>query len=117
MTIYGKIIRAMQEQPAPTSMCNKFSDSLQAEAHATATLAKRPKIQAAIMARVDIGFQRYGTYLARNNGRSMLSDAAQEAVDLCIYAEGLPEAMPRHIRRKLHDVTDYFLGKIDEVES
>lgn len=42
-------------------------------------------VAADIIARKEIGLQRYGTYLQAFNGRDALLDAYQEALDLAIY--------------------------------
>jgi hypothetical protein len=51
-----------------------------------------PSIQSMVIAdiekRIEIGIQRYGTALQPNNGRDMLLDAYEEAMDLCIYLKG-----------------------------
>jgi hypothetical protein len=36
-------------------------------------------------ARAEIGLDKYGEYLKPFNGRSALTDAYQEAIDLCMY--------------------------------
>lgn len=38
-----------------------------------------------VVARVDLGLERYGTKLQTHNGRDALWDAYQEAIDLCMY--------------------------------
>lgn len=38
--------------------------------------------------RMQLGIQRYGTLLQANNGRDMLLDAYQEALDLAVYLKG-----------------------------
>lgn len=38
--------------------------------------------------RLAIGIQRYGTGLQAGNGRDMLRDAYEEALDLCVYLRG-----------------------------
>jgi hypothetical protein len=38
--------------------------------------------------RLNIGIERYGTGLQANNGRDMLRDAYEEALDLCVYLRG-----------------------------
>ena len=35
--------------------------------------------------RAEVGKKEYGTYLKTNNGRSALTDAYEEALDLCMY--------------------------------
>jgi hypothetical protein len=42
-----------------------------------------------IIARKEVGKERYGTYLQPFNGRSALMDAYQEALDLCQYLRQL----------------------------
>lgn len=42
-------------------------------------------VLADIQARVDAGFQKYGTKLMTHNGRDPLWDAYQEAIDLVMY--------------------------------
>jgi hypothetical protein len=55
----------------------------------------RPDIQsmviADITARCQVGIQRYGTALQAHNGRDMLRDAYEEALDLAIYLRGVLE--------------------------
>jgi len=41
-----------------------------------------------VYTRKAIGLERYGTYLQAHNGRDMLRDAYEEALDLCIYLRG-----------------------------
>lgn len=38
-----------------------------------------------IIKRMEVGRQRYGTYLQAHNGRNALLDAYEEALDLCVY--------------------------------
>lgn len=38
-----------------------------------------------------LGIRKYGTPLQANNGRNMLQDAYEEALDLCIYLRGALE--------------------------
>lgn len=38
-----------------------------------------------------LGIRKYGTALQANNGRNMLQDAYEEALDLCIYLRGALE--------------------------
>ena len=40
-------------------------------------------------ARKQIGLENYGTLLYANNGRSMILDAYEEALDLCCYLKGI----------------------------
>ncbi len=44
-----------------------------------------------IEARKQLGIHKYGTALQANNGRNMLLDAYEEALDLCIYLRGALE--------------------------
>ena len=39
--------------------------------------------------RLSLGIERYGTGLQANNGRDMLKDAYEEALDLCVYLRGM----------------------------
>jgi non-ribosomal peptide synthetase component F len=39
--------------------------------------------------RLKLGIERYGTGLQVGNGRDMLLDAYEEALDLCVYLRGL----------------------------
>ena len=39
--------------------------------------------------RLNLGIERYGTGLQVGNGRDMLQDAYEEALDLCVYLRGL----------------------------
>lgn len=41
--------------------------------------------------RKEIGLERYGTLLFPHNGRDMLRDAYEEALDLCVYLRGVME--------------------------
>lgn len=56
------------------------------------TVNDHPSIQSMVIAdiekRIEIGIQRYGTALQPNNGRDMLLDAYEEAMDLAIYLKG-----------------------------
>ena len=51
-----------------------------------------PYVQDAVLldieARKQLGIKRYGTQLQINNGRDMLQDAYEEALDLAIYLKG-----------------------------
>lgn len=53
---------------------------------------EHPDIQSAVIAdieaRRELGIRRYGTALQPHNGRSMLLDAYEEALDLAIYLKG-----------------------------
>lgn len=66
-----------QEQPAPTQ-------------------GEGPDIQQLVIAdmheRYKLGVYRYGTGLKIKNGRDMLRDAYEEALDLCVYLRGEMEA-------------------------
>ena len=42
-----------------------------------------------IIKRLDLGIERYGTGLQADNGRDMLLDAYEEALDLCVYLRGM----------------------------
>lgn len=44
-----------------------------------------------IVKRRELGIQRYGTALQAHNGRDMLQDAYEEAIDLAIYLRGCIE--------------------------
>lgn len=46
------------------------------------------QVIADIEARRQVGIQRYGTALQPHNGRDMLLDAYEEAMDLTIYLKG-----------------------------
>ena len=52
-----------------------------------------PSVQGMVIAdlkfRLEVGIQRYGTPLQPHNGRDMLLDAYEEAMDLCIYLKGV----------------------------
>lgn len=50
-----------------------------------------------IEARRDVGIERYGTALQPDNGRDMLQDALDEAIDLGVYVRG--EMARRDLRR------------------
>jgi len=56
------------------------------------TKNNNPIIQELVMGdmqtRLNIGIERYGTGLQANNGRDMLRDAYEEALDLCVYLRG-----------------------------
>ena len=39
--------------------------------------------------RLKLGIERYGTGLQADNGRDMLLDAYEEALDLCVYLRGI----------------------------
>ena len=51
-----------------------------------------PVIQELVMddmrLRLSLGIERYGTGLQAGNGRDMLRDAYEEALDLCVYLRG-----------------------------
>lgn len=49
----------------------------------------QPLVMADIEARMAVGISRYGTPLQAWNGRDMLKDAYDEAMDLCVYLRGM----------------------------
>ena len=53
----------------------------------------KPVIQKLVMLdmrdRLSLGLERYGTGLQPFNGRDMLRDAYEEALDLCVYLRGM----------------------------
>ena len=57
------------------------------------TINKNPVIQNLVIndmhERLSLGIERYGTGLQANNGRDMLRDAYEEALDLCVYLRGV----------------------------
>jgi len=55
----------------------------------TGTVSAQDLVIADIERRKAVGLSRYGTLLFPNNGRSMLRDAYDEALDLCVYLRGL----------------------------
>lgn len=65
--------RAGDSQPMPTVGTQNELDSVQF------------KVKLDISERMEVGFERYGTYLFPNNGRDALTDAYEEALDLCMY--------------------------------
>lgn len=48
--------------------------------------------------RKQLGIRKYGTALQANNGRDMLLDAYEEALDLCIYLRGCLEERSQKVR-------------------
>lgn len=64
------------DQPMPVPNDGKFIQSL---------------VMEDLDARLKIGILRYGTGLQINNGRDMLQDAYEEALDLAIYLRGCIE--------------------------
>jgi hypothetical protein len=58
-----------------------------------------PDIQSMVVAdiiqRRQVGIERYGTALQAHNGRDMLRDAYEEALDLAIYLRGCLEERGR----------------------
>lgn len=56
------------------------------------TVTEGPSIQDMVIADVEqrkqVGLERYGTLLQPNNGRDMLRDAYEEAIDLAVYLRG-----------------------------
>lgn len=52
-----------------------------------------PSVQSMVIAdlevRLQVGIQRYGTALQPHNGRDMLRDAYEEALDLATYLRGV----------------------------
>lgn len=57
------------------------------------TINDNPIIQELVISdmsgRLRLGIERYGTGLQANNGRDMLRDAYEEALDLCVYLRGM----------------------------
>lgn len=89
-------VACAEETPCPTycGHCPLVSDTIGA---ATSQL---PPVKNALPAMQDlviedialrkkVGLQRYGTLLQPHNGRDMLLDAYQEALDLCVYLRGV----------------------------
>jgi hypothetical protein len=64
----------MTEQPQPTINDNPILQELVMQ-----DMAKR----------LELGIERYGTGLQADNGRDMLQDAYEEALDLCVYLRGI----------------------------
>jgi hypothetical protein len=64
----------MTEQPMPTINDNPILQELVMQ-----DMAKR----------LELGIERYGTGLQADNGRDMLQDAYEEALDLCVYLRGM----------------------------
>jgi len=54
---------------------------------------KKPILQEMVIEdmakRLELGIERYGTGLQADNGRDMLQDAYEEALDLCVYLRGI----------------------------
>lgn len=67
-------IAIMKEQPMPV-----FNDNPILQELVMQDMAKR----------LELGIERYGTGLQANNGRDMLQDAYEEALDLCVYLRGI----------------------------
>ena len=65
--------RAGDSQPMPTRGTKTWGKSIQAA------------VVEDIGYRARIGMERYGAYLVPNNGRDALTDAYEEALDLCMY--------------------------------
>ena len=61
----------------------------------------RTDIQSLVMAdlesRRELGIKRYGTALQAFNGRDMLRDAYEEALDLAVYLRGVIEERDREV--------------------
>ena len=57
------------------------------------TFNDKPILQELVMEdmaqRLKLGIERYGTGLQAGNGRDMLLDAYEEALDLCVYLRGI----------------------------
>jgi hypothetical protein len=57
------------------------------------TINDKPILQELVMddmaQRLKLGIERYGTGLQADNGRDMLLDAYEEALDLCVYLRGV----------------------------
>lgn len=64
------------DQPLPKANDNEFVQDM---------------VIADIEKRKQFGINKYGTALQIHNGRDMLLDAYEEALDLCIYLRGLLE--------------------------
>jgi hypothetical protein len=78
-------------------MENKSRSQLRREAvmkgQPVPTFNEHPVIQTLVMNdmadRLKLGIERYGTGLQGHNGRDMLQDAYEEALDLCVYLRGV----------------------------
>lgn len=94
---------ATQDQPVPNRTITDFSESAQCAAAATMRIAAANAVAAGdtnsvvvttgllvaddLVARAQVGFDRYGTYLGADNGRDALVDAYQELLDAYVYIE------------------------------
>ena len=70
----NKKITDKEEQPMPITNNNPILQELVIED---------------MESRLNLGIERYGTGLQAGNGRDMLLDAYEEALDLCVYLRGV----------------------------
>lgn len=100
---------AVEEQPAPRYGNGEIvADDL---ARWTRSLEEDPVLVGAILARKQIGVERYGQALQTNDGRNNMADMVQELLDALIYAhKGTMESEPNTAAWFLYTETRYALG-------
>lgn len=77
------MVNLREEQSLPTTTLTTFEGSVQEK-----TCNRLPtKVRDWVELRARAGYEKYGTYLAPNNGRDWLRDMAEELLDAVVYAE------------------------------
>lgn len=106
---------AATPEPAPTTTIDEYVDSVQHQA------AKHspPHVAGALAQRAEEGFKKYGTFLGKDNGRDVMRDAMQEALDLVVYLkqaelEEIPTAQA--LFWKAMDLADILVARCELTE-
>lgn len=79
----------MSQQDPVNNLTYIFQDSVQAGVCLRLTCLGRHAAADFIRERAEEGYAKYGTYLARNNGRDAMQDLVEELADASCYAEQL----------------------------
>jgi hypothetical protein len=77
------MVNLREEQSSPTTKLITFEGSVQEKT----CNRLPPKVRDWVELRARAGYEKYGTYLAPNNGRDWLRDMAEELLDAVVYAE------------------------------
>lgn len=100
---------AVEEQPAPTFGNGDYvaSDLIDWTREAD------PEVSEAIIARKQVGIERYGQTLQTNDGRNTLADMVQELLDAMIYAhKGVMENQPKTTEWYVYADVRYNLNRV-----
>ena len=87
-TLCDAIYQEGDEHLCPARLKNRKGDQPLPTAPKEESTSMQDMVIADIEDRKALGIQRYGTLLHPHNGRDMLQDAYEEALDLCVYLRG-----------------------------